>query len=121
MRKRALPICLTLASITLLSGCLERKETIRVDHDGGVQMRLEYKGDAGDFGPGDALPESKFGWQVKDETDRDSEGKETITRTALRDFRAGTKLPDAFVDEHDPQYGIALMFPTTVTIEKRKD
>lgn len=104
-----------------LSGCLERKEAIRVDRNGGVAMRVEIKGDAADFGAGDALPDRRFGWDCKDEIETEPDGKQVTKRTALREFAAGEPLPDSFVDEHDPQYGIALTFPTTVTVEKRRD
>lgn len=107
--------------LSLTGGCLERKETIRVDRRGDVSMRVEITGDPGDFGPGDALPDKRYGWDCNEETQRDPDGKESLRRTAIREFKAGEPLPASFLDERDPQYDAALRFPTEVKVEKRKD
>lgn len=105
----------------LVSGCLERKETIRVDRDGSVRIRVEVEGDPGDFVGGDALPDKYTGWKTKDEFETDDNGKEQQRRVATRDFAAGRPLPDSYADPDGAQYGIALMFPTTLEIERRRD
>ena len=40
---------LLVATALLITGCLERKETIRVDRNGSVTMRVELEGDPSDF------------------------------------------------------------------------
>ncbi|MBU0616972.1 MAG: hypothetical protein KKI02_04590, partial [Planctomycetes bacterium] len=112
---------LLLAAVLLLPGCLERKETIRIDRDGSVQIRVELEGDPGDFAAGDALPDKHTGWKAQDEFETDDDGKEKQRRIATRRFAAGQPLPESYADPDDPQYGIALMFPTTLEIERRAD
>ena len=70
-------LLLALALALTISGCLERKETIRVARDGSVQMRVEWEGDPGDFSKGDTLPTQHTGWATEDEIVTDDEGKET--------------------------------------------
>jgi hypothetical protein len=109
------------ATALLMTGCLERKETIRVDRNGAVTMRVELEGDPGDFVGGDTLPDKYLGWKTEDQIETDDDGKEKQRRVATRRFAAGQPLPDTFADRDDPQYGIALMFPTTLEIERGRD
>lgn len=115
------PGLLLVALSLLVTGCLEREETIRVDRDGSVEMRVELNGDPGDFVAGDALPTEATGWEVQDRIETDEDGDDTQHRIAARKFRPGQPLPDSYVDPDDPQYGIAVMFPTTLNIERRRD
>jgi hypothetical protein len=115
------PGLLLAAGLLLTPGCLERKETIRVDRDGSVRIRVEVDGDPGDFAGGDALPDKHTGWKTQDEIETDDNGKEIKHRVATRRFSAGQPLPDSYADPDGPQYGIALMFPTTLEIERRPD
>ena len=113
---------LLLATLALLlAGCLEREETIRVDRRGAVHMDVEISGDPGDFATGDALPTEATGWKVQDRIETDDEGEQTQHRRATCDFRPGEPLADSYAEPGDPQYGVALMFPTTLTIERRRD
>lgn len=112
---------LVAAVAVLVPGCLERKETIQIDRDGSVRMRVELTGDPGDFASGDALPDRRSGWKTEDEFETKDNGDQEQRRIATREFGAGAPLPDAYVDPDDPQYGIALMFPTTLEIERRPD
>jgi hypothetical protein len=107
--------------LVLIPGCLERKETICVDRNGSVQIRVELEGDPGDFVTGDALPDKYSGWKTQDEVTTDEDGKEKQHRIDVRKFGAGQPLPDSFADPDGPQYGVALMFPTTLEIERRSD
>ena len=67
-----------LATIALLmSGCLERDETIRVARDGSVVIRVEIKGDPGDFATGDILPGRRSGWKTRDWTTTNDEWFDT--------------------------------------------
>jgi hypothetical protein len=120
-RLLATPAVLLAVALLLIPGCLERKETIRVDRDGSVRIRVEIEGDPGDFVGGDALPDKHIGWKTQDEFETDDKGKETQHRIATRKFAAGQPLPDSYADPDDPQYGIALMFPTELEIERRPD
>ena len=113
-------LLLTFAGL-LLPGCLERKETIRVVRNGSVEMLVELRGDVSDFETGDALPTRQTGWRTKDELETKDNGDQEKHRVATRKFSAGVDLPDSYAAEDDPQYGIALLFPTEVEIERRRD
>lgn len=104
-----------------LSGCLERKEKIKVQRDGGVEFQLQLEGDPGDFAAGDALPENHGGWQTHDETVKDDDGKEKQRREAKLRVPAGGELPDSFAAKDEPLYAAALKFPTTLRVERRAD
>jgi len=121
VRTFTVPGLLLATMLLLIPGCLERKETIRVDRDGAVRIRVEVDGDPGDFTGGDALPNKRTGWKTQDEIETDDNGKEIKHRVATRRFAAGQPLPDSYADPDGPQYGIALMFPTTLEIERRPD
>ena len=121
VRLFSVPALLLAAVSLLIPGCLERKETVRVDRDGSVRIRVELEGDPGDFAAGDALPDKHTGWKTQDEFETDDDGKEKQHRIATRRFAAGQPLPESYADPDGPQYGIALMFPTTLEIERRSD
>ena len=105
----------------LLSGCLERKETITVDRNGGVRIRVELEGDPSDFDTGDVLPTREAGWKVEEQMVENDDGSKKLRRIAMRSYRAGSDLPDSFADSDHPQYEVALMSPTDLTVEKRSD
>ncbi len=104
----------------LLAGCLERKETIRVHPDGAADVRLEFRGDVGDFSGGDALPSEESGWNVTSENLK-SENKEERVLRADRTVKAGEDLPDSYAVSGDPEHEAALRFPGHVRVEKRED
>ena len=117
--KRTLTL-LTIAAaavLLLIPGCLERKETITVDPEGGVRMDLHYSDDVTDFTDGDALPEASTGWEVNDKDTVKDDGSVERDRYALQSFAPGMPLPDSFADPDSPDYAVSLRFPTTVTIE----
>lgn len=106
----------------LSTGCLERKETIRVARDGSVKMTVTLKGDKADFASGDVLPERGGPWTIVDDhMETDPDKKETRVLVASFDAHKGAPLPDSFVSEKDPNHDTALLFPTTLTIEHRSD
>jgi hypothetical protein len=121
VRTHTAPGLLLAAGLLLIPGCLERKETIRVDQDGSVRIRVEVDGEPGDFASGDSLPDKYTGWKTQDELRTKDDGKEEQHRIATRRFSAGQPLPDSYADPDGPRYGIALMFPTTLEIERRPD
>lgn len=112
---------LTATALLLIPGCLERKETITIAPDGSVQMELLYKGDLGDFNSGDALPSESTGWQVVDQDTVKDNGEVERERQAKRSFKPNEPLPESFADPSEPDYSVALRFPTTLTIEPAPD
>ncbi len=114
---------LTVACAALLAaGCLERKETIRVAHDGSVVLRVELQGDPADFAEGDALPTAAGGWTILDQrTEVGRQDRRTEHRVAEKACPPGTALPDAYAAADDPAGAMILRFPTTLTIEDRPD
>ncbi len=121
IRSFVMPGLLVAAVVSLMPGCLERKETIRVDRDGSVRMLVEVKGDPGDFTTGDTLPDERGGWRVQDELRTKDDGKEEQVRVAEQQFARDEPLPDSYADPDGPNYDTALRFPTTLMIERRAD
>jgi hypothetical protein len=121
IRSQIACIVLLTAVASLVSGCLEREETIRVARDGSVDIRVEIKGDPGDFATGDILPGRRSGWKTRDWTTTNDKGEEKQHREATRHVAAGAPLPDSFADPGDPNYETALLFPTELVIERRRD
>ncbi|GMU81378.1 MAG: hypothetical protein AMXMBFR47_12490 [Planctomycetota bacterium] len=106
----------------LATGCLERKETIRVGRDGSVKMLMTIKGEPSDFESGDALPQRGSPWKVEeDRIESEPDKNDVRVRVASFDGRKGEPIPDSFVDERDPNYETCLRFPTTVNVERRSD
>lgn len=115
-------ILLAASAGLLATGCLERKETIRVSRDGSVKMTVTIKGQPADFDTGDALPERGGPWKVEaDRMESDPDKSESRVRVATFEGRKGEPIPDSFVDERNPNYETSLRFPTTMNIEKRSD
>lgn len=108
------------AALPLIAGCLERKEKIRVHRDGRVEMTMQISGDAADFQAGDSVPSARTGWDVKTQF-KEENGKRKVEAEARLDLKPGQPLPDSFADRRDPNYDIALRFPTSLTIEQRPD
>ena len=118
---RSTTILAMTAVLTLSTGCLERKETIRVQPDGSVRIEAVFDGDVSDFTGGDALPNKRAGWAVKDESRTDDDDKEKQTRTARMRVRAGEDMPDSYAELETEEYEAALRFPTELSIERRRD
>lgn len=110
-----------LAAVIASVGCLERKETIRVDRQGAVHFELEFSGDSLDFvESADALPSEATGWRTQESTQMDDEGRETTTLRATLDARAGA-LPESFAPAGTPEHDVSLRFPTTLRVQRRSD
>lgn len=108
---------LALATALLLAGCLERKETITVRPDGGVDMEVVYTSEShSELYLGDAVPTLDQGWIVEESVDVDEEGKETFTLRALASFPPDSPLPASYASRRDPAPEQSLQFPTTVTV-----
>ncbi|HZU99042.1 MAG TPA: hypothetical protein VFF73_20205, partial [Planctomycetota bacterium] len=88
----------------LLSGCLDRKETIKVQADGGVSVAFVLKGDPGEFKPDrvDVLP-GGAGWKVTDEdVARDDGNGSDHVRRAEASFARIEDAPSSFGAADDP-------------------
>jgi hypothetical protein len=104
-----------------MTGCLERKETIRVMPDGSARMLVELSGDPEEFDGPDALPTAESGWKVADRVTRDDNDKPRRERRAERSFARGEELPVSYAAPGTEEHAAALWFPTEVTVERRPD
>lgn len=109
------------AGLLALAGCLKRKETIRVDRNGGVAIRMEISGDVGDFDGGDPLPSRETGWRTEDRIETKDDGKQEKTRVALLRVGPREQIPESYAAPGDPVEELALRFPTSVEVERRPD
>lgn len=120
MRKQMAVITLGLTLTLAVTGCIERKEKIRVGENGAVSYRLEYSGDPGDFESGDALPSERGGWRVEDHLESNEKGEKKQFRVAeMRVERGGEQPGDYAIDDEAAE--VSLRFPTSLTIERRQD
>jgi hypothetical protein len=107
------------------SGCLERRETITVEADGTVTIEAVFETESEnellDF---DVMPSLAGAWLAEgiEEIEPGPGDKGPRYRlTAGAKFPPDVALPDNFAPPGDPQAGLYLQFPTTVTIERRRD
>ena len=117
---RSTLFCGLLASL-ISTGCLERKETISVRPNGMSRIEIEISGDTSDIDGPDALPTRELGWRIEREDQTTDDGKEKTTLVARRQLNADDEWPDSFAAPDDAQYDAALRFPTSLTIERRRD
>ncbi len=114
-------LCLALAC-ALLSGCLEREEQITVDADGGVTIVATWRtGDRGDLVKGDPVPTVAGGWLVEESVDTNEDGEQTHRLRAEAAFPLGHALPASFATPGDVNADVALEFPTTLSVDARRD
>ncbi len=106
-------------------GCLERRETITVEPDGTVTIEAVFETESEkelvDF---DVLPSLAGAWLAEGIEEIDPGPGDRGPRyrfTAGAKFPPDVALPDNFAPPGDPQSGLYLQFPTTVTIERRRD
>jgi len=107
-----------------ITGCLERKEEIRVRPDGAVQMTARFEGTADELSGPFALPDAQHGWTVKQITKADEDNGSKVNGEdaervleATASFAARAELPSTFGDGTD----VYLEFPTRVWRETRGD
>lgn len=105
-------------SVLALAGCLERKETIRVDRSGAVEFIAEYKGDVDDMDGGDPIPSERLGWSTQTRIETDGDGKQVKHLVARLKVPAGKPLPASYAEGDSELY---LEFPTEVRKERRSD
>lgn len=117
----------TITMMTLLAGtgCLERKEKIKVRPDGGVTISLKYKGTEEELDSVDAMPSGASGWsvtrKVQENQQEQDPAKIKYELRAKRKFAAREELPSSYAAAGDPDADLYLSFPTTVTVERRED
>jgi hypothetical protein len=70
---------------------------------------------------GDAWPRLNGGWLADNWTERDNDGKETFHLKAEMTFPREFELPSHYEIDDDPFPGTATRFPTSLTIEERRD
>lgn len=123
MTRRPLLSILIVACLGILaaSGCLERKETITVMHDGSAEIALAFTGETKDFKTADSLPSAAAGWDVTWEIRKKKGDDEERVLHSRRVFAAGTELPGSYAADDDADGDLAVAFPTTVDIEERPD
>jgi len=109
-------------AVPALTGCIERKETIIIEPDGSVRMKLAFSTNSFDeLYLGDAVPTIEGGWVVAESVERDEEGKETFTLEAEAAFGPKDDLPSSYASPRDPDGDTYLQFPTELTFEERRD
>ncbi|MFO0873353.1 MAG: hypothetical protein U0575_05215 [Phycisphaerales bacterium] len=123
MRTRV-PACVAVAAIAAclaLSACVERKERITVHGDGTIDLSVRHSStDAEDLLQGDALPDLAAGWetQLREEPE---DGKTKYVYEATATTVLGQALPSRYGMPRDAFEAQFLQFPTTITMERRKD
>lgn len=111
---------LAIASLSL-SACVERKERIAVRPDGTVDLSVEHRSDSiEDLLDGDALPDARAGWQTDVSSAADENGKvvhlfEASLATTVE------AMPGVYGRPSDPGASRFLQFPTSITVERRRD
>lgn len=106
------------ATVVVLTGCLEREETLVVRRDGSMQMEVTFKGDASEFSGPDAMASRAGGWAVETEDLQKDDGKTERVLRGRQSF-GPDEWPETFAAGDDAD--VALRFPTTLTIERRRD
>ncbi len=111
-----------LAAVTImLGGCVERKERIVVRQDGSVELSVEHRSDSlEDLLDGDALPDGRAGWETNVSSEADDGGK-IVHRFEARLATTIEAMPGTYGPPRDPGASRFLQFPTTITVERRRD
>lgn len=118
---RALLILLPAAAF-LAAGCVKRTETIRIEPDGTVRMRVVHESESFDeVYLGDPVPVIERGWMVQQIEELKEDGTTVYRLEAETVFGPAMSLPSDYAHPKDPRPGTALQFPTSVTFEERDD
>lgn len=102
----------------LCTGCFTREETILIHPDGSASITYEVEGDRGELTTGDAVP-TGVGWPSTQTSEKDANGKETITTTWKQDLEDLNDYPSSFARPDDPHRGATLQTSTRLEIEER--
>ncbi len=113
---------LIIGCAVVLTGCLERKENLKIAPDGSMNWQVALETDSLDeLYNGDAVPRLAGGWIVQEKTEKDNDGKEKFTLHAEASFKRNSALPSSFALRGSADESVVLQFPTTVKIQKRSD
>ena len=119
---RSRPALFVTVLLSLMIGCVERKERITVEPDGTVRMKVSYSTHGyHELYEGDAVPSLAGGWLVQEWVDVDGEGKQVYRLTAEASFPPDGDLPQNYADPRDTRAELNLQFPTRLEIEPRLD
>jgi len=106
----------------VLTGCVKRTETIRVDPAGAMHLEVVFVGDPDDIRDGDAMLNDPGAWAVKDELrSKNDNGDQELVRTATLDVPAGAEVPSDYAGGDADLGELALNFTTTLQVERRPD
>lgn len=108
-------------AVLLSGGCLRRTEIIVVSPDGSAKLLAKFHGDRDDAENGDPMPSERGGWEVSDKVKKSKDGEEEFERRAVRTIKQGDPFPSTYASGSDEFREAALAFPTSVTIEHRRD
>jgi hypothetical protein len=112
-------MCIVLA-VCCAIGCVKRTERIAVLEDGRIRLDTIFDGDTADVLGGDAVPNAATGWTIRDHHSTDDEGRKKLRREAHRLVEADA-IPATYAAAGTRLEGIALRFPTTLSVEQRAD
>lgn len=101
--------------LLMLTGCVEREETITVHPDGSTTIRAQITGTRSDFRAPLAWPSAPTWTIIEDHVD--TAGKPdsaTLKRTAEITIPAGMIIPQSYAEPLSPGYDMSLHFPTEV-------
>jgi hypothetical protein len=98
----------------LLSACLERTEEITVRPDGSTEIRAEFSGNAGSFGPPISLPAEPEWEIVQRQVDSSTQPEPKITLQAKKVIPYGEPFPETFAARDYGYRDLALRFPTSL-------
>lgn len=105
-----------------LSGCLDRKETITVNHDGSVKFQIKHSSDSEEeLLEGDAPPQLDRGWFVQQFVEENEDGDKKYILEAEATYLPGEELPGDYASIRDPYADTHLQFPTTLEFEQRRE
>ena len=103
------------------AGCIERRETITVDADGGAAVHVEFETRSfSELYEGDAIPTVEAGWLVEATIEKDAQDREVFRLEADALFLPGTGMPSSYASPRDAEPDLWLQFPTEVTVEERR-
>ncbi len=113
-------LALSVLAITILTGCLERTETIRINPNGSVDFHHRFTSERrAEFDDADAVPSIASGWAAEQRTTQTDDGKTKHELVATQSFEPGHPLPDILARPGDPDHELYLQFPTTLKVESR--
>lgn len=125
-------LSVVLAETLLLSGCVERKESIVIDASGSVSMKSTFQANSlNELREGDAAPSFEGGWWVQERQEqrvqpinpgaKPDEPQTVYIIEAEIKLPPGADLPANFAAIGEADAEVYLQFPTTLTIERRGD